>query len=123
MNKQELFSRHWFDSMGNPAGGVSNGKGFTISWQNGPLRVKKPFESASERGIDTGEGEDRFEKNGAFVETVIEAVIDRIEVYQETRFQCDYNEEALKHLRLAVESLQQRTKDREERGVEGTHEQ
>ena len=52
---------HWTDSDGNPTGGVSSGRGFTISWQNGPL----------------GRGEDRVEPNGAFVEDVIAAVIGR----------------------------------------------
>ena len=35
--KQGFFEEHWVDEKGNPAGGVSTGKGLTISWQNGPL--------------------------------------------------------------------------------------
>ena len=37
MAAQGFFDQHWLDMDGNPAGGVSTGKGFTISWQNGPL--------------------------------------------------------------------------------------
>lgn len=64
--KQGHFEEHWCDADGNPAGGVSSGKGFVCSWQNGPL----------------GRGNDRREPNGAFVEDVIQAVIGRIEFYQ-----------------------------------------
>lgn len=103
--KQGHFSDQWSDAAGNPAGGVSSGRGFTISWQNGPL----------------GRDGDRKEPNGAFVEDVIQAVIRRIEFYQDSKFNCDSNTQALDHLRLAAEALDRRTRDREERKVEGTH--
>jgi hypothetical protein len=91
--------------MGNPAGGVSSGRGFTISWQNGPL----------------GQGDERKEPNGAFVEDVIQAVIQRLEFYQTSRFSCEANEKAIAALLLAARDLDHRTKDREARHVEGTH--
>jgi len=99
-------SEHWTDIQDNPAGGVSMGVGFVISWQNGPL------------------GTDKFRKepNGAFVEDVISAVLDRISFYQASPFRCEENEEALTHLKLALEALHHRTAKREEKGVEGTHE-
>lgn len=103
--KQDHFRVHWLDSMGNPAGGVSTGKGFTISWQNGPLQ----------------RGEERQEPNGAFVETIIDAVIARIQFYQDSKFACMENEAALMHLRHALAWLETRTLNRENRGVEGTH--
>ena len=53
------------DSEGNPAGGCVNGIGLNIDWQNGPL----------------GRDANRIEPNGAFVETVISAVVTRIEYY------------------------------------------
>lgn len=89
----------------NPTGGVTTGKGFTISWQNGPL----------------GRGTERREPNGAFVEDVIAAAADRLEHYQNSKFKCSENEEALRHLHLALEALNFRTKHREARQVEGTH--
>lgn len=98
-------SEHWNDANGNPAGGTTFGRGFTIGWQNGPL----------------GRGKDRKEPNGAFVEDVIAAAADRIRYYQNTRFACSSNANALQHLEAALAALNARTKDREARAVEGTH--
>ncbi len=103
--RQGFFSQHWLDKSNKPAGGVTSGKGFTISWQNGPL----------------GRGENRSEPNGAFVEDIIAAALDRLEYYQSTEFACDYNAGAIVHLEQALEMLNARTKDRENRQVEGTH--
>lgn len=107
MAKQGFFSQHWSDDAQRPAGGVTTGRGFTISWQNGPL----------------GSGDYRREPNGAFVEDVIAAAIERIEFYERSEFASEYNREALMHLKAAAEWLDRRTKDRESRGVEGTHKQ
>lgn len=96
------------DANGNPAGGVVVGTGFTISWQDGPL----------------GRGADRKQPNGAFVEDVIAAVMQRIEHYQMAqngKFACLENERAITHLTNALEELDCRTKAREARNVEGTH--
>lgn len=103
--KQEFFEQHWMDANDNPAGGTSSGTGFCISWQNGPLSVG---------GLRRG-------PNGAFVETLIEAVIGRLEFYQQSKFACKENEVAMSHLYSALTFLNQRTKDREKRNVEGTH--
>lgn len=103
--KNGFKSEHWNDVAGRPAGGVTWGTGFAISWQNGPL----------------GRGESRLEPNGAFVEDVINAAVDRLAYYQESEFASDYNETALEHLEEALAALQARTRDREERAVEGTH--
>lgn len=105
MTNQELFSQHWLDSGRKPAGGVSSSRGLAISWQNGPL----------------GRGDNRKEPNGAFVETVIRAALDRLEFYQCGNFTCENNEIAIRDLQHALGSLSDRTKDREARGVEGTH--
>ena len=101
---QGHFSEHWSDG-DKPAGGVSSCRGFAISWQNGPL----------------GRDNDRQEPNGAFVEDVIQAVIRRIDFYQDSPFVCEANHTALSHLYLAADALDHRTKDREARKVEGTH--
>lgn len=98
-------SYHWDDEQGKPGGGQTFGNGFAIAWQRGPL----------------GRGEGRVDPNGAFVEDVIAAVVDRIEQYQLGEFECTENSWALTHLREALASLEGRTKDREARGVEGTH--
>lgn len=105
MAAQGFTREHWKDTTGNPAGGCTTGKGFTISWQNGPL----------------GRGVDRKPPNGAFVEDVIAAVRDRIEFYQASPFACDENSKAIKHLTSALEYLKDRTTRREKHGTEGTH--
>lgn len=101
----DFFSDQWQDANEAPAGGVTCGKGFCISWQNGPL----------------GRGEARREPNGAFVETIIAAARDRLEFYQKSQFACKANADAIHHLSVALESLNNRTKSREARQVEGTH--
>ena len=96
------------DSEGRPAGGYVSGTGFTISWQDGPLgRV----------GSD-----ERVEPNGAFVEDVIAAAIQRIEHYQSGQFACEENANALLDLDHALVQLDGRTKRRVDAGTEGTHE-
>jgi hypothetical protein len=93
------------DENGNPTGGSISGVGLAIDWQDGPL----------------GRGKNRAEPNGAFVETVIAAAKSRLEFYQESKFACEYNENAILALQLALNVLNQRTIDREKRQVEGEH--
>jgi hypothetical protein len=94
------------DEDNNPAGGEVEATGLTINWQNGPL----------------GRGPDRQEPNGAFVETVIAAAIQRIQFYNSTNYSRE-NSLAITHLQEAMHWLQHRTADREARQVEGTHEE
>lgn len=91
---------------GMPAGGVVKAKGMSIKWQDGPL----------------GRGEDREKPNGAFVETVIAAALQRLEFYQDSGFACSENASAIQNLTSALGVLDHRTKQRENAGVEGTHE-
>lgn len=103
--QSKIHSAHWDDSNGNPAGGSTFGNGFAISWQNGPL----------------GRGPDRTQPNGAFVEDVINAAVDRLEYYQRGKFACDYNARAIEALKDALAECNARTEDREKRKVEGIH--
>lgn len=93
------------DERGLPAGGSVIGVGLKINWQSGPL----------------GRGETRKEPNGAFVETVISAAKQRIEYYQSSGFECRENAIAITKLEEALLWLDKRTRDREDRQVEGTH--
>lgn len=96
------------DENGNPAGGAVGGTGLSIQWQNGPL----------------GRGTERIVPNGAFVETVLSAVLQRIQYYQETsggKFKCRENAIAITKIEEALLWLDKRTRDREAREVEGTH--
>ena len=93
------------NAQGHPTGGHAEGVGIKIKWQNGPL----------------GRGKDRKEPNGAFVETVIDIARQRLEFYQESEFRCEANAVAIMHLKAALDVLDRRTKEREAREVEGTH--
>jgi hypothetical protein len=57
MSPRKIEGIHTLDVNGNPGGGVTDGVGIHIEWQDGPL----------------GRGGDRSEPNGAFVEGVIAA--------------------------------------------------
>lgn len=103
--RQHIESLHANDEHGKPAGGTTWGVGIQITWQNGPL----------------GRGDARREPNGAFVEGVIAAAIDRIQYYQASQFACRENALALTKLQEALHWLEHRTADREARAVEGTH--
>ena len=59
---------------------------------------------------------------GAFVEDVVDAVINRMEFYQSSKFACDENSEALQALRVAWNCMMERRRDRDQRGVLGKHE-
>ena len=113
-------SEHWNDANGNPEGGTTFGNGFAIGWQHGPLGRHSENCDPALNG-PCGEGCTRRAPNGAFVEDVIDACADRIRYYQGGRFASDYNAKALEHLEAALAALDQRTKDREARAVEGTH--
>ena len=122
--RQKITSTHFYDKNGNPAGGHTSFTGVEIEWQNGPL--------ANEDGT-------RNDPSGAFVEGVIAAAIDRLRYYQgegkyaassadrqhsapkEGRFRCRQNALAITHLEEALHWCQDRTAERESRGVEGTH--
>jgi len=98
-------AEHWIDEHGLPAGGSTFGSGFAISWQHGPL----------------GRGSERGEPNGAFVEAVITAALDRLNWYQQSQFNSPLNQEAIEPLIGALSALDQRTREREQREVEGTY--
>lgn len=106
MGRNKIIAENNTDGDGRPAGGFVEGCGFDIIWQDGPL----------------GRGDDRELPNGAFVEDVIEAARQRIAYYQEGEFRCRENAIAITKLEEALLWLDKRTRDREDRGVEGTHE-
>lgn len=59
--------------------------------------------------------------NGITHEALLAVLIDRLEGFQSGKYAHAYNATALDALRTAQAWLQQRTKDRVARGVEGTH--
>ena len=102
---EAVISQDRKDKDGNPAGGTSYCTGMDIHWQDGPL----------------GRGADRKEPNGAFVEDVLIAAVHRLEFYQESKFASKENASAIAYIKDALRVLNDRTKDREARLVEGTH--
>lgn len=72
-----------------------------LSFQNGPI---------AEAGV-----------NGITHEALLAILIDRLEGFQNGQFANNYNQTALECLQRAQKVLQQRTKERMARGVEGTH--
>ena len=108
------------DAEGNPAGGYSEGRGYRIDWQDGPVNR------------DAGE-----QPSGAFLEDVVLSCIARLRFYQgekydpteeymmpqsDGRFACHENAQALRHLAAAHEWMMQRRRNRADRGVLGKHE-
>lgn len=72
-----------------------------VLFQNGPI---------AEAGV-----------NGITHEALLAILIDRLEGFQRGAYANRYNASALSALREAQEQLQARTRERVERGVEGTH--
>ena len=105
--RSRVTEKHWNDANDCPEGGQTFGNGFAIAWQRGPL----------------GRDENRLEPNGAFVEDILIAAKGRLEFYQSSKFNSEYNRKAIEAIDVALASLNQRTIDRENRKVEGTHEQ
>ncbi len=103
--QQPIEAQNFNDGNGNPAGGYVKGVGLDITWQNGPL----------------GRDGERKEPNGAFVEGVLQAALQRIQYYNDGKFRCRENSLAITHIEEALHWLNARTAERESRAVEGTH--
>lgn len=79
---------------------VGNALGIRIDFQKGPLGENPP--------------------NGTSIEALLAIIEDRLAGFQSGPFACDTNLEALHYVRKAMEALHSRTKERVDRGVEGT---
>jgi len=115
-----LVAENKVDDDANPTGGEvrleldTTGDGKTefpallIRWQDGP------------RGqADTDE---LLPPNGAFVEDVIWAALQRLEFFNEGKYRDRANSLAITHLEQALQALKDRQLERSYRGVEGKHE-
>ena len=80
-----VHSNQFSDENENPAGGYSHGTGFAIIWQNGP--------------IDPATG-----PNGATVEAILRAVIDRLEFVQDSGLASAEEEKVIQGILQAVEA-------------------
>lgn len=115
-NNPKMVVQNFMDDDENPTGGYvsliveKNGEphnALTINWQDGP------------RGREDGTLAD---PNGAFVEDVILAAIKRLEFFQGSKYESDYNAEAAGHLAQAIEALEKRSNERAQAGTLGKHE-
>ena len=92
--------RNEVDDFGRPKGGTAEGTGLEVSYQAGPI----------------GEGG----RNGAFIEDLLMAAVDRLDFYQGGVFACRENAIAKTKIEEALHWLDHRTENRKRRGVEGT---
>ena len=91
-----------FDTSNNPslAGqGIEPKSKTVVLFQNGPI---------NEHGV-----------NGLTQEVLLAIVEDRLTSFQKGPFACTENADALSHVRIAMQILQNRTRERMSRGVEG----
>lgn len=72
-----------------------------VDFQNGPIK---------EAGV-----------NGVTHEALLAILIDRMEGFQAGQYASTDNQVALDHMKIALDALQNRTRARIARGVEGTH--
>lgn len=72
-----------------------------VMFQNGPIK--------------------EFGVNGTTQEVLLAIVIDRLRSFQAGPYASEHNATALTHSMIALSALQQRTRERIARGVEGTH--
>lgn len=106
------------DHEGNPTGGdvylkvTKDGDAefpaLVVNWQDGP------------RG--QGEGKPLAEPNGAFVEDVLWAALQRLEFFNQSKYRDRANSLAITHIEQALQALKDRQLERSHRNVEGKHE-
>ena len=101
MKDKRVLNKMKLDDKGNPSGGYSLGPGFVIVWQSGVI---------TENGV-----------NGASIENIIEALIERVKFLNDSAFKCIENERTLELLTSALLSQLDRTNKRKARKVEGTY--
>lgn len=111
------------DDDANPTGGdvtlhVNKGEdsefpALYISWQDGPRGTGETNADGSPRLLPP---------NGAFVEDVIWAALQRLEFFNEGKYRDRANSMAITHLEQALQALKDRQLERSHRNVEGKHE-
>jgi hypothetical protein len=94
-----MYTTYGVNDEGWVTGGSTLSMGLNIDWQDGPLP-----------------------QNGATVEDVISAAIERLEAFQANeKSKNAYNAQALVYLYNGLTALHERTRDRQHRGVEGKY--
>ncbi len=88
-------------SIEDPSGIQQDLYAVSVDFQNGPIK--------------------EFGVNGVTQEALLAIVIDRLRSFQAGPYASESNQKALDHTLLALSFLQDRTRERIARGVEGTH--
>ena len=101
--RKRVITKTVHDRDGRVTGGFARGIGIQIDWQNGPL-------------------EEGQLPNGAFVEGVLQTVLDRLLAYQETDLSCRENALAITKFQERMHWLEERRRARRGRGVQDTYE-
>jgi len=95
------------DENANPTSGYAHGVGMCIAWQDGP-RGKNPDGTLGPA-------------TGAFVEDALVAAAQRLAYFQQSKYACDENAQALQHINDAIDILHSRAEKRAARGALGQH--
>lgn len=107
------------DENGNPTGGFvdlhvgEDQHVLKIMWQDGPRGTGETNADGSPKLADP---------NGAFVEDVLWAALQRLEFFNESKYRDRANSLAITHIEQALQALKDRQLERSFRNVEGKHE-
>ena len=96
------------DEDDNPIGGIVESTGLKVEWQNGPRGQEGTDELAA--------------PNGAFVEDVLYAAMQRLEFFNKSKYSDRANSIAITKIQEAMQAMKHRSIERSYRGVEGKHE-
>lgn len=116
-----LEAHNQLDDKENPTGGDvtlyidtpgENYPALTVKWQDGPRGTKK---------VNADGSPVLAPPNGAFVEDVIWAALQRLEFFNESKYRDRANSLAITHLEQALQALKNRQLERSHRQVEGQH--
>lgn len=116
-----------FDETNNPTGGTvylrvtKNGDtelpALVINWQDGPRGTVDEASTMAGGPIPK-----LMDPNGAFVEDVLWAALQRLEFFNESKYRCRENSIAITKIEEVLFILKDRQLSRSERNVEGRHE-
>lgn len=117
-----LKANNQLDENDNPTGGdvylqvTKNGDpefpALVVNWQDG----------ARGKGTNPDGSPALAEPNGAFVEDVLWAALQRLEFFNESKYRDRANSIAITHVEQALQALKDRQLERSHRNVEGKHE-
>lgn len=114
----KLVAKNKVDEDGNPTGGevrleIEGHPELLVKWQDGPRGT----------GMENADGSPILKPaNGAFVEDVLWAALQRLEFFNAGKYRDRANSMAITHIEQALQALKDRQLERSYRKVEGKHE-